>query len=308
MSDHRSDIEADLHDAVQSYGSSVQAGDRLGEIRRATRRRSRPSWQQPWLLAAGAALATAAVVVGAFVAARPAPEDAPTAAGASERDVTVYEIGQVGGQRWLYPERVAAEDTGAAVDDSIRALFEHRPDEPGRHTAWGSCPSGSLESVDASAEGVTVSLDAATCGAAVGPAGATGRQQLAWTVRDAVGTAVPVTISANGGDLSRTVRPDAAAVSPVLLDVPAPDATVAGPVTVEGRGNTFEGNVQWEVLSGDQVVDSGFETAGTMGTFRPFRFTVDLPAGDYIVRVFAISMEDGTLQAEDSVSFTVDRP
>lgn len=308
MSDHRTHIEADLHDAVQSYGTSVQPGDRLGEIRRATRHRSRPSWQQPWLLTAGAALATAAVVVGAFAAARPAAEDAPTAAGTSERDVIVYEIGQVGGEQWLYPEQVAAEDTGAAVDDSIRALLDHQPDEPGHHNAWGSCPSDSLKWISASTEGVTVSLDTATCGGLTGPSGAAQRQQLAWTVRDAVGAAVPVTISDDGGGPTRTVRPDAAAVSPVLLDSPVPDATVASPVTVEGRGNTFEGNVQWEVLSGDEVVDSGFETAGTMGTFRPFRFTVDLPDGDYIVRAFAISMEDGTLQAEDSVSFTVDQP
>lgn len=310
MSDHRSNIEADLHDAVQSYGSSVQPGDRLGEIRRATRGRSRPAWQQPWLLTAGAALATAAVVVGAFVAARPAAEDAPTVAGTPERDVMVYEIGQVGGQWWLYPERVATRDTGNVVDDAVRALLEYEPADSGRTNAWITCPMGGLQSIEESAERVAVSLGQgrATCSRQSPPVRAAQLQQLAWTVRDAVGTAVPVEISEQGLEPWRTVDPDAAAVSPVLLDAPAPDATVASPVTVEGRGNTFEGNVQWEVLSGDDVVDSGFETAGTMGTLRPFRFTVDLPDGDYTVRAFAISMEDGTLQAEDSVSFTVDQP
>jgi hypothetical protein len=310
MSDHRSDIESDVHDAVQAYATSVQPGDRLGEIRRATRRRSRPSWQQPWLLTAGAALATAAVVVGAFVTTRPAAEETQTAAGVPERDVTVYEIGQVGEQQWLYPEQVATEDTGNVVADSVRALLEYEPADSGRTNAWFTCQAGGVQSIEQSAERVAVSLGqgTTTCSRQATPVGAAQLQQLAWTVRDAVGTAVPVEISEHGLEPRRTVRPDASALSPVLLDSPVRDATVASPVTVEGRGNTFEGNVQWEVQSDGEVVDSGFETAGTMGAFRPFRFRVDLPAGDYTVRAFAMSMEDGTLQAEDSVSFTVAQP
>jgi hypothetical protein len=92
----------------------------------------------------------------------------------------------------------------------------------------------------------------------------------------------------------------------VLLERPSDGGTVSSPVTVQGRGNTFEGNVQWQVLSGDQVVEEGFETAGTLGAYRPFWFTVDLPPGDYTARAFATSAEDGSLFAEDTLTFTVD--
>ena len=65
MTDHDR-IETDLHEAVQSYGTSVTPTDRLGEIRRATRTRRRVAWQRPWVLVAGAAFVTATIVVGAM--------------------------------------------------------------------------------------------------------------------------------------------------------------------------------------------------------------------------------------------------
>ena len=116
---------------------------------------------------------------------------------------------------------------------------------------------------------------------------------------------IPVYLSSPGATSPQPSTADPNALSPVLLDSPADGATVESPLTVEGRGNTFEGNVEWQVLSGDDVVDKGFETAGTMGDFRPFSFTVDLEPGDYTVRVFATNMEDGSLFAEDTASVTV---
>ena len=93
----------------------------------------------------------------------------------------------------------------------------------------------------------------------------------------------------------------------MLIDLPADGAPVYSPVTVQGRGNTFEGNVEWQVRdAGGAVVRHGHETAGSYGEFRPFWFTVDLPPGEYTARAFEMSAEDGSLYAEDTTSFTVD--
>jgi hypothetical protein len=53
-------------------------------------------------------------------------------------------------------------------------------------------------------------------------------------------------------------------------------------------------------------VRQGHETAGSFGRFLPFQVSLRLPPGDYTVRAFETSAEDGSVVAEDLRSFTVD--
>jgi len=309
MTDDPNRLETRLHDAVQSYGSSIEPGDRLGEIRRATRAEPRTSWRRPWLLAACAAAATAAVVVGAVALTDPGDTagQAPVAGGET-RDVTVYTVGEVGARLWLYPDRVSVPSTGDPVYDALNGLLGDDPtaaeDAPG-----AGCGFGHLESVTVERDGVRVEIadDGSLCDRSPAAARAQ-QQQLAWTVQEASDTDVPVQLSVGGEpSLGQPLTADPAALSPVILEVPADGATVPSPALLAGRGNTFEGNVQWQVLDADgEVVRHGYETAGTMGDFRPFEVKVPLPAGDYTVRAFEISMEDGSLFAEDTGTFTVE--
>ncbi len=92
-------------------------------------------------------------------------------------------------------------------------------------------------------------------------------------------------------------RGDVEAQTPfILVQSPTPGATVEAPFEVSGIANTFEANVQYEVVSADgTVLDDGFTTAtaGT-GTWGDFSFTTDVPAGEAVVRVFEESAEDGS--------------
>ncbi len=296
-------VDADLRAAVRSFATGIEPADRLGEIRRAVA--TPPRRTRPWLLAGGAAVLAAAVVLGFVVLVNPtddAGENTPVAATTS---VTVYEVRSVDGRPWLQPTQVSTEDSEDAAHDAVSALLAFGSP---RTNIWKACPGGELRSIDRSGEVVTVALTGtpgATCRTTPEALEAE-RQQLAWTVRDALGVDVSIVLETAGPDQPQPITADPNALSPVLLDSPTDGATVDSPLTVEGRGNTFEGNVQWEVLAGDQVVDEGFETAGTMGDFRPFSFTVDLEPGDYTVRVFEISMEDGSLFAEDTTTVTVE--
>ncbi len=299
------DLERQLRDALRSSAEGVQPADRLGEIRRATA--ANPRRPRAWLVVGGVALATAGVVLG-FAVLVPTDgggggEDTPVAATTS---VTIYEVRAVHQHHWLYPEQVSAEDSGDPVYDAAAALIGTSA-AAAEDAPWAGCPWGHLRAVDVTDELVTVSITASGVVCDMDPAMEEAQlQQVAWTVHDAVGARVPVRFVVGESAHPQPLTADPNALSPVLLDSPADGATVDSPVTVEGRGNTFEGNVQWQVLADDEVVEEGFETAGTMGHFRPFSFTVDLDPGDYVLRVFEISMEDGSLFAVDTANITVE--
>ena len=306
MNDHDTRIEQELRDAVRTYGEGVQPADRLGAIRGATSQPPRRA--RAWWLVGGVAAATGAVVLGLAVLVGPEAgsggDETPVAA--PTNDVTVYEMQEVRGRPWLYPERVTVDDSGDAVHDAVAALIGDSS-AAAEDAPWTGCPWGHLRAVDVTDGLVTVSLVASGVGCDIDPAYQEAQlQQVAWTVRDAVGSPVPVRLQIGDDPEPQPMTADPGALSPVLLDSPADGATVESPLTVEGRGNTVEANVQWQVLSGDEVVEEGFETAGTMGDFRPFSFTVDLEPGDYTVRVFEMSMEDGSLFAEDTATITVE--
>ena len=304
MSNH--DIETELRDAVRSYAAGVQPADRLGAIRPARPGGSRDG-SRPWVLVAGAALAAAAVVVGAVSVAGPERTGGgPPVAGSDHRDVTVYMVGEVGGRPWLYPEQVDTVASDSAAYDAALALIGDGSDES--QDRWTGCPWGHLDSVEVSDTAVTVTLAGQAAACDMDPAYAEAQQQ-------------QLRLDGARRRWVRSPRRPDARRGPCWDPATAhrrPGRAVAGaarlprrrlrrsssPVTVEGRGNTFEGNVQWQVLSGDASsgtpVADGFETAGTMGRFRPFRFTVDLPPGVYTVRAFESSAEDGSLFAEDT--------
>jgi hypothetical protein len=307
MSQH--DIENELHEAVQSYAAGVEPADRLGQIRRATR--SRSPWPRPALLAGGAAaVATAAIVLGALALLSPdvggdAADGERGDLVAFERQVIVYDVGTVGARQWLYPRHVLVEDTDDALYDAVSALLAAEP-EGDRVNLWTACPpAGELESVRSSDVQTTVSFDgpALDCDRRLWPR----LQQLAWTLYEANGADTPLVLEMDGRPVTpQPITADTGALSPVLLDLPADGATVSSPVLVVGRGNTFEGNVQWELLDSEQtVLRQGHETAGSFGRFLPFQVSLELPPGDYTVRAFATSAEDGSLFAEDSRTFTV---
>lgn len=92
----------------------------------------------------------------------------------------------------------------------------------------------------------------------------------------------------------------------ILIDSPADGATVPSPVLVSGTSDTFEANVVWEVLQDDEVIEQGDTMGGSYGKRRPFRFDVQLAPGEYTIRAYELSAEDGSLVVEDTTAITVE--
>lgn len=98
-------------------------------------------------------------------------------------------------------------------------------------------------------------------------------------------------------------------LAPVWVDSPGRYQPVPAsePVVVRGQACTFEGNVQWELRSGGSVVTSGHTTA-TSGCPERGEYSVALGVlrpGDYQIRVWETSMQDGSVHAEQVMPFVV---
>ncbi|HET7397298.1 MAG TPA: Gmad2 immunoglobulin-like domain-containing protein [Intrasporangium sp.] len=176
--------------------------------------------------------------------------------------------------------------------------------------------------VTASATAITVHLS----GPADTATAAEGRfavQQLVWTATAAVGRGnLPVTFVVDGSTLVATGQPSSRAyirptseidvatlLAPLWVDSPARGQrlTAGTAVKVSGQASTFEANVQWEVLRGTTSVATGSTTASAGAPARGgFSFSAPaLPAGAYVVRVFEVSMANGSLFAEQRIPITV---
>jgi hypothetical protein len=122
-------------------------------------------------------------------------------------------------------------------------------------------------------------------------------QQLVYTVTGALGTADPVQVLVGGTqvprlwrdgvDTSRPVgRADPLGVRVLVgIDDPTEGATVRSPVRVAGEAAVFEATVLWEVRRDGAVVRSGVTSTAEGQRFAPYAFSVDLPPGDYEIRV-----------------------
>ncbi len=307
-------LETELRSAIRSQAESVRPTDRLGAIRARTQGGSAPArtswWNRPWALAGGAGLVAASVVAAAVVLVEPS-SDEPPVAGGDLREVTVYEVGEVGDREWLFPQRVSTQDTGDPAVDAVRALLNYEPTRDARYNMLAECPlGGDVSSVEASASRIVVELSPGPSGAALcdmSPMGAAARmQQMVWTVHRTTASDLPVQVTVDGEPTEPPAEIDPSALSPIIIESPADGATVSSPGTIAGTSDTFEANVVWEVLQDGRVVEDGFTMGGTMGARAPFEFTVDLEPGTYTARTYAEDMETGGLFAEDTVTFTVE--
>lgn len=204
--------------------------------------------------------------------------------------------------------RLAREFRRLAVDDdpgttAVTALFAASTGSvPGHRSAW---PTGGLAGPVTHAGGVvTVDLTAATAEKAPDkPILAV--QQLVYTVTGALGTTDPVRLLVEGEQVPRLWRDGVVTGQPVPradplgvrvlvgIDEPAEGATVGSPVRVAGEAAVFEATLRWEVRRDGAVVRSGSATTAEGQRFAPYAFTVELPPGDYEVRVAEDDPSDG---------------
>ncbi len=146
-------------------------------------------------------------------------------------------------------------------------------------------------------------------------------QQVVWAVTAGVQKDVPVRISvAGGGNIFETMpanvykRPaDAQSyqdLAPIWVDTPSRRQVLpaGAPVVVKGQACTFEAGYQWELKRGAALAKKGFGTVPAGACPVRGEYSIDLgklPAGNYSIRVFASSAEDGSVHAQKVVSFSV---
>ncbi|MDQ3503737.1 MAG: GerMN domain-containing protein, partial [Actinomycetota bacterium] len=130
-------------------------------------------------------------------------------------------------------------------------------------------------------------------------------QQLVWTVHDAATSIRAVRILIEGKapadfwgavSLDEPVEraPSLDVLGPVWLDV-SPGAKLSRGQKFGGEASAFEATVDWEWLRDGKVVDKGFSTAEIGAPGRgDWSATVDVPPGDYVLRAFQSSAEDGS--------------
>ena len=182
-----------------------------------------------------------------------------------------------------------------------------------------------IGSVTVSTQLITIDLaTAGTPGAVVGEENKRlAVQELVWTAQAAVGQGpIPVRITVRGqadplfGSIATNQpfnRPSAAEswkdLAPIWVTSPSRDQVVpsTSPVKVQGEASVFEATVRWELTRGTKLVTQGnaMATIGAPGR-GPYSFSLgSLSPGTYTVKVYEASAKDGSVAAEDSVTFTV---
>jgi hypothetical protein len=172
-------------------------------------------------------------------------------------------------------------------------MLAGKASDPDYSSPWSADPTATVTS---SGGRLVVDLSAAAASGSAGPGGAQlAVQQLVYTVTAAASSDDPVEVRVDGKarpslfgtTVAQTLTRDPQA------DVQAPAwitsvTAAAGSVTVKGLGTAFEGTLMYTLTNsaGTEVARDAVQ-AGANGTFAPFSFTAQVPAGTYTVAVFA---------------------
>lgn len=258
--------------------------------------------------------------------------DLPTTAGTTAVSLPVYFVGPIGDDKptyKLFREFVGAQlPTGASPEERAKAALVTAVNaQPWSNTAgylqpWSGQTIGAVSVTSAS-----ITVDLANAGnpqaAVTAEIQRLAVQELVWTAQAAAQSSVPVRFTVHGqakplfGSVATDkglTRPPSDRLyedaAPIWITAPSRDQVLpAGKaVTITGQAIVFEANVSWQLKRGTTQVKAGNAMA-SVGAPMQGTYTVDLGVlspGDYTIRVFEMSMQDGDkVAAEVSTTFTV---
>lgn len=228
-----------------------------------------------------------------------------------------------GTQPWLlnrvFLRQSAPADTAAAVQMAVATLLTGQAPDGTRlnpyaiQQPWNT---GTTATVTVADDAITIILNQPGRGGLTVQQQKIAVQSLVWTATAAAQKNVPVRVevvhgrnafvAAPAGTYERPAESYTDLV-PIWIDVPSLGASVASPVTVTGEACVFEAQFSWELFQGRTVVASGNAMANSG---CPVRGTYSIPlgslaAGEYTIRVWEVSMKDGSVSYETSTTFTV---
>ena len=245
----------------------------------------------------------------------PAPPTAAPSAAASGRTV-VYWLGATDDRRGprLYREFLNAPSAGDPVATAVERMLGE-PLDADYDSLWAD--GTTLRGVER--DGTTAVVDLSREATRNGGGSAFEQrtlQQLVHTVTAADPAVKAVRLHVEGepvetlwgaADASKplTRAPAAETLGPVWLDV-ADGATIDG--AFGGTASVFEATVSWELRAGDRVVDEGFDTASAGAPSRgDWSAETDAPPGDYVLRAYESSAEDGSVTWLDTKRVRISR-
>jgi hypothetical protein len=315
--------EDQVRELLEGAVTDVEPRRSLDDVRARTAARRRRSWARGVAGGVVATAATVAVVValthglGSTAGGTPTVSADHSTATAGPR-VPVYFVGTTPSGPRLFAEQHATPSRDLALDTAVAEAVAGSAADVDYHSPW---PSGTTVRAARLSDAVlTVDLSGRV---ATRPAHTTaaeaalGLQQLIYTAQAAVGKKLPVTFLLDGRPSttllgqpsSRPVQASSAdaTLASVSVTSPSDGVTVSSPFTVRGRAAAFEGNVQWELVQGENQVQSGFATASECCSLSPYSFTVKAPPGNYTLRVHDEDPSDGegTAPTQDTKNITV---
>lgn len=240
---------------------------------------------------------------------------APEPSGTSARPVYWLRDTDPAGPR-LYREFVQRPETDAPAADALEVMFAGDPADADYTSLWPAetevlsvVRDGDLATVDLSREALDGQGGAAFEAMSV--------QQLVHTVTAAEPDVARVALRFGGqteeslwghADVSEPLRraPAAETLAPVWILTPTEGGTIARGAEFGGEATVFEATVSWEWAQNGTVVAEGFSTASEGAPGRgPWTATVDVPPGEYVLRAFESSAEDGRVTFLDTKRVTV---
>ena len=246
--------------------------------------------------------------------ASPTPSPTPSARTSAVAVYYVRDTGRTGPR--LYREFVRLPVSDNPARDAVEAMLGGDP-EDGDYTSLWARNAGVN---DVTVEGSTATVDLTAAAAESGGGSAFARaslQQLVHTVTAAAPAARTVRLLIDGqspGSFWGAVDPGqpigrapaAEILGPVWILEPTEGATLRRGDSFGGEASVVEATVNWEWVQGDTVVARGFSSAAEGAPGRgPWSATVDVPPGDYELRAFESSAEDGAPTFVDTKQVTV---
>jgi hypothetical protein len=313
-----------LREALQERGEAITPTPALpGILHRANASNSRALPR--WASVAGAGVASAALVAAVLVAgpdwygdatvATPQPPSASEAAPELVGERVMVPAGTVvpmalhfasdyaGGT--LVSGEFEISSSGDIGLDAVHTLLTLEPGEP--FTNWwtrlNSDPAAepiAARSVRVSDEQITVDFNrflGVTCPAnarCYHPDAVLTLQQLVQTIQSVLRSDAPVLLTVGGEPASEAfgvpldgpVQADRSVAPGIRVSSPQQGATLSSPVVVAGESTSNEGTVLWAAERDGKVVKEDFTTGGSMGDFAEFEVSIDLPPGDYTIRLW----------------------
>lgn len=256
---------------------------------------------------------------------------APLETSQTSAKAPVYWLGRARDGVYLYREFRDADARDNPIATALRIMMSQKPLDPHYFTPWqspkklaASVSGRNYITVDVSADAFNTGVDEPTAQLAV--------QQLVYTATAAAassglvdaGQPISVMLLVDGRtsqlafervQLGQLMRRDPSMVAPVWIIDPQEGDKLKGSLKVFGRATAPDKPFAWQILRHDaqgnrSVYVSGNLTSGNAtGHLGEFTFSVNLPPGDYEVRILpaedASPPATSSTAAWDSKSFTI---